>query len=583
MRLRSEDLFRAEVRIPSGAGETLRFASAELCHYLQAMSRVPLAPVRDPSLVRPGVVVGRAPLPETGPLEEGEFRVVLSASGFCVLGGSERAVLHGVYRLLEHWGCRWSFHGSPLEEIPRLTAEGVAVPELREKPAFRVRAYASDIHTWHYSEPEKLRSRLPSDVAFVDWLGKTGANAFLFIHHPFDSAFTIRELEPEFSKRGIGIEWGGHVLPVLLPRERFRDHPEWFPEGPDGRRTDLGNLCPSSPEALAEVADRAWKLATANPRLGALHLWGADFWEGGWCRCAGCKGLSPSEQSLRVCNAVARRLEERGFPHSIYALAYHDTIEPELESAPAERVFCEFAPRERCYAHALSDPSCERNRFYRRALEGYLRIFGPRVRVFEYYGDAILFFGCGVPLVEVIEEDLEFYRTAGVSEVSLLQFGAYSVWAYPLNLLAYAFGTWGRSGELGRSIPRELRAYGPQFWRRFEQAVRPAVAHGDIRRPTGADPKRLAEQLSTASRELAELSRAVPDPDSSEQRELLGYTAAVLRCVAKELEGSAPRPVVEDELGKAISRLAALAPRHVGLWGVFDLPLVHAFFASRKE
>ena len=44
----------------------------------------------------------------------------------------------------------------------------------------------------------------------------------------------------------LGIEVGGHALPALLPRTLFAAHPEYFPVGPDGHRTDLGNVCPSS-------------------------------------------------------------------------------------------------------------------------------------------------------------------------------------------------------------------------------------------------------------------------------------------------------------------------------------------------
>jgi len=117
-----------------------------------------------------------------------------------------------------------------------------------------------------------------------------------------------------------------------------------------------------------------------------------------------------------------------------------DTIEPPARVAPHPRVSAEFAPRERCYGHALDDPSCATNAFYRRALDAHLERFAGRVDVFEYYGDAILFGGCAVPLVDVVARDLECYRAAGVRGVSCLVFGQYSTWAYGVNVEAFAHG-----------------------------------------------------------------------------------------------------------------------------------------------
>ena len=54
-------------------------------------------------------------------------------------------------------------------------------------------------------------------------------------------------------EHGIGVEYGGHVLQLLLPRERFAEHPEYFPAGEDGVRIARGNLCVSNPDAVALV------------------------------------------------------------------------------------------------------------------------------------------------------------------------------------------------------------------------------------------------------------------------------------------------------------------------------------------
>src|SRR5438094_375897 len=188
------------------------------------------------------------------------------------------------------------------------------------------------------------------------------------------------------ARRGLALELGGHVLTELLPRSLFAAHPEYFPMTARGERSDLGNLCPSS-RALTVVADRA---RTAFAGAADVHLWGLDAFGGGWCACDRCRALAPSDQALLVCNAVAEAL---GGDVRVFHLAYHDTLVPPASVRPAPSVSAEFAPRERCYAHALDDPACTTNHPYREAFERHLERFAGRVHVFEYYADAILFGG----------------------------------------------------------------------------------------------------------------------------------------------------------------------------------------------
>ncbi len=68
------------------------------------------------------------------------------------------------------------------------------------------------------------------------------------------------------------------------------------------------------------------------------------------------------------------------------------------------------------------------------ALHGSVRRTG---HVFEYYADAILFGGLGFAMPSVIARDLRAYRALGIRSVSCLTFGAFSVFAYPVNLIAF--------------------------------------------------------------------------------------------------------------------------------------------------
>jgi len=577
----------------------LRFAAEELARYLSRMSGRPLEVVVDPQVSGTAIAIGKA---TAAPLPSGAYLAVLpSPDGVTLAGESEVGVLHAVYRFLGKLGCQWSFHGSEEERIPPLSAGEIQLSEICETPRFRVRAYASDLHTWHYLERQHLEERLAGDRDFVDWMAKVGANAFFFIRHPFDTQLTVPDLLPEFRKRGIAPEYGGHVIPLLLPRDWHAAHPEYFPQDASGNRTEAGNVCASSTEALRHIARRALAWVQEHPETGAFHLWGADLWGGGWCRCAGCASLSPQDQSLRVCNAVAGALEEMGLEIPVYYLAYHDTVDAELSLRPAPNVWVEFAPRERCYGHAIADPSCAANARYRSALQRYIELFEGRARVFEYYGDSILFCGCAVPLAAVIREDMSHYHRSGVREVSMLQFGAHSLWAYPLNFLAFAAAGWGACEPQWEAYCVRLGdpAAAQRYFAAIEEAMRGVVTYGDVRRPPRGRGHELlpaieqarcvlawwAERFRTAAAHSG-ASGGFPAGDPLDQGPLLEYTETLLRGVAREISDS-PGALEEARslYTRALAKLVGVAPRNLGLWGKLNLPVIHRFydFAAERE
>src|SRR5438445_292126 len=180
-----------------------------------------------------------------------------------------------------------------------------------------------------------------------------------------------------------------------------------------------GSACPASPRGRFRRS-RAGPPSRDGPMRRTSGPGTTACRRGSPSACRRCARLAPSDQALLVCNAVADALAP---DVRLFHLAYHDTLPPPESVRPAPGVSAEFAPRERCYAHPLDDPACVTNRPYRQAFERHLEHFAGRVHVFEYYGDAILFGGCAVPLVDVCGRDLEYYRRAGARGVSCLTFG----------------------------------------------------------------------------------------------------------------------------------------------------------------
>jgi len=578
---------RLTIRISGEAAAPVRFAAEELQQYLQRMlaCEVAIAPGLE---VSTGLAFGNTgdaslALPEA----VDAFAIQPAAAGTLILAQSPRAVLHGTYGLLQQLGCRWSLHGRGEEFVPRLSS----LPPIRSQqsaPRLTVRGYSADIMTWHYGDATQLAEHVAADREFIDWMGKSAANAFLFIRHPFDSQLTIPELLPDFARRGIDVEYGGHVIPLLLPRELFREHPEFFPQSPEGGRTEFGNLCASNRGALRLAAENAAGYVRDYPELRVLHIWGADLWGGGWCRCSACARVTAQDQSLRLCNAVAEALDAEGCSRPVCYLAYHDTLDPVLSERPSANVRVEFAPRERCYGHALNDADCRTNRRYREALERYTEWFNGRVRVFEYYADAILFCGCAMPLGDVIAADLDYYHRLGIREITNLQFGSFSLWAYPVNFLTYADAT--RCSGIRASASYD--AYATRFasngalvasvLKELEAVMRTIVTYGDIRRPPRKPEmiRALRPRMSTAIDHLASLidrlSPATGDSQAAALQALLRYNQTLLRGVAQELEGGDGEPHYQA----ALTIMQSVDRRFRGLWGAVNLPVIHSYLSS---
>jgi hypothetical protein len=573
------------ITISASAGDPVVFAANELQHYL---SRITGAAV---TIARGNGRANLLRLGEAGACEEAvtigtdAFAVTPTGDGAVIVGESARAVLHGVYALLEQLGCRWSLQHRREEVVPRLGSLPPVRP-IRAAPRFAVRGYSADIMTWHYGNAEHLAEHLAADYEFIDWMGKTGANAYFFIRHPFDMQLTIPELLPEFARRGIAAEYGGHVIPQLLPRELFRDHPEYFPQSTAGERREFGNLCTSNLAALRLATANAIAYVREHPELSVLHIWGADLWDGGWCRCSACASVSVQDQSLRLCNAVARALAEAGVPRPVCYLAYHDTIEADVHERPGDQVMVEFAPRERCFAHALNDPACETNPRYRDALERYVELFDGRVRIFEYYADAILFCGCAVPLGDVIAADLDYFHALGIREITCLQFGAFSVWAYPVNFATYAVTTRLPGCNVAALRDASATRFGPAAGAvattlaQLEAIMREVVTYGDIRRPPKNSARRLqlAPRLVTAAERCAALAGALAPYEGSDDaralQALLRYNAALLQGVAGEAGGRRDAALYEP----ALAIMHAVDRRFSGLWGAETLPAIHGYY-----
>jgi Domain of unknown function (DUF4838) len=324
------------------------------------------------------------------------FRRRAAADRLELRGDSPRGLLFGAYATLEELGAGWPWPG----ERPPSVGKGRIEQDVEEAPALAGRCLVLG-----------ERALVEDAESWIVWAARNRLNT-LFVHVSTEPDPAGAAPEAAWRKqreravalaheRGMTIEHGGHLLPELLSRHDVRALAE-------GR--------------VADDAARALEAhVRAHPEADVLHLWGADLPAGAH------GGREASEAALRTANSVAEVVEGVRPGTLVPFLAYHDTEEVPRGVRPRHNVCLLFAPRERCYQHALTDPDCRRNARYRELLHAHVEHFrsagAAPPRVFEYWFDAILF-ADGVPdLTETMAGDLAFYRDAGAHTVQMLMTG----------------------------------------------------------------------------------------------------------------------------------------------------------------
>ena len=591
------------ITVRHSASEVASIAARELAEGLARMLACEATARRDANIDSRAMLValGLEATSNPGPncLADDNFQISRpSPNALAIEAGSERGLLHGAHDLMERLGARF-VPGAPAN-FPKLAVSALTrLKPYAVTPPFKRRAFVSDILTWNYTHPDRLKLHLKFDREFIPWMARRGINAFEYISHAQDSRLRIDELTPLYQSHGMGVEYGGHVLQLLMPRERFESHPEYFPMAADGTRMARGNLCVSNPDAVRMVCEGALKYVRDYPENELLHIWGADVREGAWCKCPQCKKLSPQLQYMKIVNAVAAAVESAAGGIPVAYLAYHDTIDPDRKLRPLPNVWFEWAPRERCYIHAIDDPACTINPRYLDSLKRYLDLFDGRGHVFEYYADAILFGGIGFASPAIIARDLRAYQALGIESISNLTFGAYSVLAYPINLEAFVRGTrtpkFSVSGVIDDCAasrhPRAAETLAKAY-RGLEKAAALVLDFGDVMQPYKMTPQKAASKKPQIVRAVTQFDHAMkiakqarakhPDVLAGAEEDLWNYSLEALSGIGDYIRAREEKGIVRHTLGDGAVALVATAIEHIhhidpalkGTWGAYDLELI---------
>ena len=228
-----------------------------------------------------------------------------------------------------------------------------------------------------------------------------------------------RELIDYAIDKGLNVEYEMHSMSFLLPRELFEEKPEWFRVNKDGERSNDWNCCAHNDEALDYIAEKAAELAKSLYRSTDRYFFWLDDSRDSACYCDKCKGMSASDQQLKILNHILRRLKKDNPDAKLAYLAYFECLQPPLNVKPDKDIFVEFAPFDRDYHKPIEGNN------QGETLTELLKTFGKdTAKVLDYWYDNSLYSNYKKPPKEfkadvpVIESDFAYYRNLGFEDIS---------------------------------------------------------------------------------------------------------------------------------------------------------------------
>ena len=348
------------VSIKAGEGVSEQYAAGELQKYFEKMG----ISVKENGIFPVTVAID--------PTMAGEsYRIQLGNSmknGMTITGGDGRGLLYGVYGFLQRYA-GVDFYTPELETCskdlislsPRTTYEYEPVFELRQIDWYSVR-----------NNP--------------DWCVKNGVN----YSHWYGS----------FSEE-LGGSWNYgafvHTLSSLTGT-------------PSDRQP-----CLTDPEILQKTISSVRAILAANPDMDIISVSQNDNQK--YCTCENCRAIdaeegSPAGTLLRFVNAVAANIAEDYPDVVVDTLAYQYTRKAPSITKPLPNVCIRLCSIECCFAHALSDTTCEVNRDFANDIVEWSKICN-RIYIWDYTADFSYYIPT-FPNFHVLRDNMRFFAEHNV-------------------------------------------------------------------------------------------------------------------------------------------------------------------------
>ncbi len=509
---------------PADAGETVRFAAAELQRYLALLSGAHL-PLSE------GAGEGARIRIEADPsLEDEEYEITADGDSVRIRGGLRAGPLYGAYDFLkEAFGVVFAGHSADGEHLPRLPDLEVGPMALRRRPLLWYRG--SQLTVWGEIHGAEVDSWREQALRRIDWMAKNGMNFVLYqpweatdaielqdyewtgegavrhmvrtVPHWYTNRWFRENLLPEIRKRGMRVEQSHHNLRYYLPpSDHFAAHPEYYALVGGKRDPGLSQLmiCTSNDEAVDALVAGLVRFVEENPEVDVVGLMPEDGL--GVCECEACARLdeprfalrkdgyryffgqnqNKTRRYVRVVNRAARALRER-FPEKLVsALFYVDMAWPPEEMALEPNVMPMVCMYVRCGAHAYDDPSCAVNRDFFDMIRAWSAFGNRHVVLYEYYMGISYLRSMPWPISRRIAADWPLLASKGIGGASM-QYSVTANETHGRNGYAFARRAWDLAVPYERilddyergmfgSVGPVLRRIHERFTERFAQAGR---------------------------------------------------------------------------------------------------------------
>src|SRR5437660_10775813 len=244
-----------------------RYAAQELQAYIEKMSgaRLPIisdaerAGSREILLGENGHLVALGQRIDLSKLGTDGFVLRTAHSRLIIAGGKPRGTLYGVYELLErHFGVRW--FTPDLEMVPHKNRITLAALNETKIPALEYREvfWSEMMHNPDFAARQRVNG---PNCKLTHKHGGAAVVYFPFVHS-FDS---------------------------LIPRELYKDHPEYFPLINGERTNGYVQRCLSNPDVVKLAKSRVRDWIKEHPQATIISVSQNDT--GKWCQCEKCKAL----------------------------------------------------------------------------------------------------------------------------------------------------------------------------------------------------------------------------------------------------------------------------------------------------
>ena len=431
---------RYRIVVAADAIPSERYAAEELQRYLERMSgaKLPIVTDAEPAASREILLGDNAHLRS---LKSKIDFTSLGADGFVlrtdgnrliIAGGMPRGTLYGVYALLEEkLGVRW--FTSEVEVVPR--RDRVQLPKLNETQVPRLE-YREVFWTAMMRDPDfAARHRLNGDhYRLTEKHGGRAAVYFPFVHS-FD---------------------------LLIPRELYKEHPEYFPLIKGKRVDGYVQRCLSNPDVLRISIERVRQWIKEHPEATIISVSQNDTFN--YCQCDQCKALdgaegSPAASMIRFVNAVAEAIEKEHPNVRIDTLAYQYTRKPPKTLRPRKNVIVRLCSIECCFAHPLDSCPSEENRRFRDDILAWQPV-APLLYIWDYTPN-FANYQQPFPNFDSLQPNVRFFANHGVK--GLFEQGNYSAGGNgemePLRAYLLAKLLWNPDADVKRHTDEFLHGY----------------------------------------------------------------------------------------------------------------------------